>query len=98
VDGGRGAIGSWESHEQFDRFAAQRVGPAMATIGAAGGYATAWPVGHAGPRPRPVGIGKPAPSDSPALGVHPDCVGERPSLSAGIPVRVFSRRGSLDRC
>jgi hypothetical protein len=34
IDGGWGALDFWESREQFDRFAAERIGPAMAAIGA----------------------------------------------------------------
>ena len=37
VDGGFGAIDFWESRGHFDRFAAERIGPAMATIGATAG-------------------------------------------------------------
>jgi hypothetical protein len=33
---GWGVIDFWKSREQFDRFAAERIGPAMAAIGAAG--------------------------------------------------------------
>jgi hypothetical protein len=36
VDGGFGVIDFWESREQFDRFAEERIGPAMASIGATG--------------------------------------------------------------
>jgi hypothetical protein len=36
IDGGWGVIDFWESREQFDRFAAERIGPAMAAIGADG--------------------------------------------------------------
>jgi len=36
IDGGWGVIDFWESREHFDRFAAERIGPAMAVIGAAG--------------------------------------------------------------
>jgi hypothetical protein len=36
VDGGWGVIDFWKSREQFDRFAAERIGPAMAAIGATG--------------------------------------------------------------
>jgi hypothetical protein len=34
IDGGWGALDFWESREQFDRFAQERIGPALATIGA----------------------------------------------------------------
>ena len=37
VDGGWGVLDFWESRAHFDRFAAERIGPAMAAIGAAGG-------------------------------------------------------------
>jgi hypothetical protein len=37
VDGGWGVLDFWESREHFDRFAAERIGPAMAAIGATGG-------------------------------------------------------------
>ena len=37
VDGGWGVIDFWESREHFDRFAAERIGPAMAAIGVTGG-------------------------------------------------------------
>ena len=37
VDGGFGAIDFWESRGHFDRFAAERIGPAMTTIGATAG-------------------------------------------------------------
>lgn len=37
VEGGWGVIDFWESREQFDRFAAERIGPGMAAIGATGG-------------------------------------------------------------
>ena len=33
VDGGWGALDFWESREKFDRFAAERIGPATAAIG-----------------------------------------------------------------
>jgi hypothetical protein len=36
VDGGWGVIDFWQSREQFDRFQAERIGPAMAAIGATG--------------------------------------------------------------
>ena len=36
IDGGWGALDFWESREQFDRFGAERIGPAMAAIGGAG--------------------------------------------------------------
>jgi hypothetical protein len=36
VDGGWGVIDFWQSREQFDRFAEERIGPAMAAIGAPG--------------------------------------------------------------
>ena len=36
VDGGWGVLDFWESREHFDRFAAERIGPAMAAIGATG--------------------------------------------------------------
>lgn len=36
VDGGWGVIDFWESREHFDRFAMERIGPAMAAIGATG--------------------------------------------------------------
>jgi hypothetical protein len=34
VDGGWGVLDFWKSREQFDRFGADRIGPAMASIGA----------------------------------------------------------------
>jgi hypothetical protein len=34
IDGGWGALDFWESREQFDRFAQERIGPALASIGA----------------------------------------------------------------
>ena len=37
VDGGWGVLYFWESRAHFDRFAEERIGPAMAAIGA-----TAW--------------------------------------------------------
>ena len=37
IEGGWGVIDFWESREHFDRFAAERIGPAMAAIGATGG-------------------------------------------------------------
>jgi hypothetical protein len=36
VDGGWGVIDFWKSREHFDRFSAERIGPAMAAIGATG--------------------------------------------------------------
>jgi len=36
IDGGWGVIDFWESRADFDRFAAERIGPAMAAAGAAG--------------------------------------------------------------
>src|SRR5450755_4244055 len=36
VDGGWGVLDFWQSREHFDRFAAERIGPAMAAIGATG--------------------------------------------------------------
>ena len=36
VDGGWGVIDFWKSREHFDRFAAERIGPAMAAIGVPG--------------------------------------------------------------
>ncbi len=36
VDGGWGVLDFWESRADFDRFAAERIGPAMAAIGATG--------------------------------------------------------------
>jgi hypothetical protein len=33
VDGGFGAIDFWESRAQFDRFAAEQIGPAAAAVG-----------------------------------------------------------------
>lgn len=35
IDGGWGVIDFWESREQFDRFAEQRIGPAVAEAGVA---------------------------------------------------------------
>jgi hypothetical protein len=37
VDGGWGVIDFWESRVHFDRFAAERIGPASATVGVPGG-------------------------------------------------------------
>ena len=37
VEGGWGVLDFWESREHFDRFSADRIGPAMAAIGATGG-------------------------------------------------------------
>jgi hypothetical protein len=37
VEGGWGVLDFWESRAHFDRFAAERIGPAMAAIGLAGG-------------------------------------------------------------
>jgi hypothetical protein len=37
IDGGWGVIDFWESRAQFDRFAAERIGPAAAAIGLSGG-------------------------------------------------------------
>ena len=34
VDGGWGALDFWQSRAHFDRFAEERIGPAMAAIGA----------------------------------------------------------------
>ena len=34
VEGGWGALDFWESRAQFDRFAQERIGPALASIGA----------------------------------------------------------------
>jgi len=36
VDGGWGVLDFWESREHFDRFSEERIGPAMAAIGAIG--------------------------------------------------------------
>lgn len=36
VDGGWGVIDFWQSREAFDRFAAERIVPALAAIGATG--------------------------------------------------------------
>jgi hypothetical protein len=36
VDGGWGVLDFWESREHFERFAAERIAPAMAAIGATG--------------------------------------------------------------
>jgi hypothetical protein len=36
IDGGWGVLDFWESRAHFDRFADERIGPAMASIGAAG--------------------------------------------------------------
>jgi hypothetical protein len=36
IDGGCGVIDFWESRADFDRFAAERIAPAMAAAGAAG--------------------------------------------------------------
>ena len=36
VDGGWGVLDFWQSRAHFDRFAADRIGPAMAALGAAG--------------------------------------------------------------
>ena len=36
VDGGWGVLDFWESRAHFDRFAEERIGPAMAAIGAIG--------------------------------------------------------------
>ena len=36
VDGGWGVIDFWESRAHFDAFAAERIGPAMASLGAGG--------------------------------------------------------------
>jgi hypothetical protein len=35
IEGGWGVIDFWESRADFDRFAAERIGPAMAAAGAA---------------------------------------------------------------
>ena len=37
VDGGWGVIDFWESRAHFDTFAAERIGPAMASLGVPGG-------------------------------------------------------------
>ncbi len=37
VDGGWGVIDFWESRAHFDRFAAERIGPAAAAVGLTGG-------------------------------------------------------------
>jgi hypothetical protein len=37
VDGGWGVIDFWESRAHFDRFAQERIGPSMASIGLEGG-------------------------------------------------------------
>jgi hypothetical protein len=37
IDGGIGVIDFWESREAFDRFAQERIGPAMAAAGLGGG-------------------------------------------------------------
>jgi hypothetical protein len=37
VDGGWGVLDFWKSREDFDRFAAERIGPAMAAGGFTGG-------------------------------------------------------------
>jgi hypothetical protein len=37
VDGGWGVIDFWESRAHFDRFAQERIGPAMASLGFEGG-------------------------------------------------------------
>jgi hypothetical protein len=37
VDGGWGVLDFWESRAHFDTFAAERIGPAMATLGVPGG-------------------------------------------------------------
>jgi hypothetical protein len=37
VDGGWGVIDFWESRAHFDRFAQERIGPAMASVGLEGG-------------------------------------------------------------
>jgi hypothetical protein len=34
IDGGWGVIDFWQSREQFDRFAEQRIGPAVGSMGA----------------------------------------------------------------
>ena len=36
VEGGWGVLDFWKSREHFDRFAEERIGPAMAAIGATG--------------------------------------------------------------
>jgi hypothetical protein len=36
VDGGWGVLDFWQSRAHFDRFAAERIAPAMVAIGAAG--------------------------------------------------------------
>ena len=36
VEGGWGVLDFWESRPHFDRFAAERIGPALGAIGAAG--------------------------------------------------------------
>jgi hypothetical protein len=36
IEGGWGALDFWESRAHFDSFASDRIGPAMAAIGAAG--------------------------------------------------------------
>lgn len=36
IEGGWGVIDFWESREDFDRFVSERIGPAMAAIGAEG--------------------------------------------------------------
>ena len=36
MDGGWGVLDFWESRAQFDKFAAERIGPAMAAAGATG--------------------------------------------------------------
>jgi hypothetical protein len=36
VDDGRGVLDFWQSRAHFDRFAADRIGPAMAAMGATG--------------------------------------------------------------
>jgi hypothetical protein len=37
VDGGWGVLDFWESRAHFDTFAAERIGPAMASLGVPGG-------------------------------------------------------------
>jgi len=37
VDGGWGVLDFWESRAHFDRFAQERIGPAMAALGMEGG-------------------------------------------------------------
>jgi hypothetical protein len=37
VDGGWGVLDFWESRAQFDRFAEERIGPAMASVGEGAG-------------------------------------------------------------